>query len=250
VRPRPGSEGTVWISDATQRPTEVRPNIGFVVLVVLLLQSIRNTSKQQRSGSLRLLRYAGPVDPLDLEAALKSAKQRDEQAMTILFRAIHPSLEHYLRRQAPDVAEDLASEAWLAVAKGLPEFQGGVDEFRAWLFTIAHRRAVDHYRGTSRRPRSVFREEDDLTGAPSGTDRVLSAEVTAIEELSTDDAIAALVRDLPSAQAEIVLLRVVADLSVKQVAEVTGRSPGSVRVLQHRALRHLAKIWEQEGVTR
>jgi RNA polymerase sigma-70 factor, ECF subfamily len=200
--------------------------------------------------SCRLLRYAGPVDPLDLEAALQSAKLRDEQAMTILFRVIHPSLEHYLRRQAPDVAEDLASETWLAVAMGLPEFQGGVDEFRSWLFTIAHRRVVDHYRSVSRRPRLIFREEDDLTRAHSGTGRVLSAEATAVEDLSTDEAIAALVRDLPLAQAEIVLLRVVADLSVEQVAEITGRSPGSVRVLQHRALRRLAKIWEQEGVTR
>jgi len=170
--------------------------------------------------------------------------------MTVVFRAIHPSLEHYLRRQAPDAAEDLAAESWLAVAKGLPDFQGGVDDFRAWLFTIAHRRMVDHYRSLARRPRSVLRGEDDLTGTRARTDPVPSAEVTAIEGLSTDDAIDALVRDLPSAQAQIVLLRLVADLSVDHVAEITGRSPGSVRVLQHRALRNLAKTWEQEGVTR
>ena len=45
---------------------------------------------------------------------------------------------------------------------------------------------------------------------------------------------------LPPDQAEIILLRVVAGLPVEEVAAITGRRPGTVRVLQHRALRRLA----------
>lgn len=54
----------------------------------------------------------------------------------------------------------------------------------------------------------------------------------------------------PPDQAEVVLLRVVAGLSVEQVAKILGKSAGSVRVAQHRALRRLAAIWEQKPVTR
>ncbi len=72
----------------------------------------------------------------------------------------------------------------------------------------------------------------------------------ALGSVSAQAAIEALVRDLPHDQAEVVLLRVVADLSVDEVAKVMGRSPGSVRVLQHRALRQLGRIWDRGAVTR
>lgn len=49
-----------------------------------------------------------------------------------------------------------------------------------------------------------------------------------------------MVRTLPSDQAEAVLLRVVADLGVSEVAAIMGRSEGAVRVLVHRGLRRLA----------
>ena len=101
---------------------------------------------------------------------------------------------------------------------------------------------ADHYRGRSRRPPLTTLTDETLT--------MPGADDIAIESLSTNEAIEALVRNLPSDQAEVVLLRVVGDLSVEQVAKIMGRSPGSVRVLQHRALRHLAKIWHGKAVTR
>ena len=186
-------------------------------------------------------RYGVTVEYADLDAALQAARRGDEWAITCIFRAVHPKLLHYVRRHAPDVAEDLVAETWLAAAKGFATFEGDVDELRAWLFVIARRRIADHYRNRARRPRLIALTDQ----APMAA----AADDQAIEALSTDQAIEALVRDLSADQAEVVLLRVVADLSVEQVAKIMGRSPGSVRVLQHRALRHLAKIWERGAVT-
>ena len=60
--------------------------------------------------------------------------------------------------------------------------------------------------------------------------------------MDEDEAAAlARVRQLPAVQAEVVLLRVLGGFSAEEVAEITGRSPGSVRVIQHRALRRLAR---------
>jgi RNA polymerase sigma-70 factor (ECF subfamily) len=176
------------------------------------------------------------------QGILAAAQDGGEWAVAILYRWLHPTVVGYLRSRAGDDAEDLASETWLAVARGLAAFSGDEAAFRSWVFTIAHRRLVDHHRATARRPRphTLNRGDDD--------DRDGSIELPApddpagdvIAALAADDAVRRIVSLLPKDQADIVLLRVVAGLPVEDVAAITGRRPGTVRVLQHRALRRLA----------
>jgi RNA polymerase sigma-70 factor (ECF subfamily) len=179
----------------------------------------------------------------DLDEALVAARVGDEWAIACLFRAFQPPLLRYLRHHAPEVAEDLASETWLAAAKGLARFEGDVGDFRAWLFSVAWRRVADHYRRRGRQPKQVLLDDAGEPAAP------VDVGDAAVGQLSAQAAIDALVRDLPHDQAEVVLLRVLADLSVDEVAKVMGRSPGSVRVLQHRALRQLGRLWDRTAVT-
>jgi RNA polymerase sigma-70 factor, ECF subfamily len=63
-------------------------------------------------------------------------------------------------------------------------------------------------------------------------------------------AVVALIARLPRDQAEIIMLRVVADLETAEVARIVGKSPGVVRVAAHRGLRRLAGLAERAGVTR
>jgi RNA polymerase sigma-70 factor (ECF subfamily) len=76
-----------------------------------------------------------------------------------------------------------------------------------------------------------------------------NAEQEAMTALTTEAAIAR-IATLPSNQAEVVLLRVLAGLSVREVAAIVGKRPGTVRVLQHRALRRLAREVQREAVTK
>ncbi len=180
----------------------------------------------------------------DLDIALADARRGDEWAMARLFQAIQPPLLRYLRHHAPDAAEDLAAECWLAAAKVLATFEGDAEDLRAWLFGVARNQVANHHRTRGRRLR-LLGSEEPLAPALS-----LDPAETVVENLSAQDAVAALVRALPSDQAEVVLLRVVAGLSVEQVANILERSAGSVRVAQHRALRRLAEIWGKKAVTR
>ncbi len=183
------------------------------------------------------------VDSTELDGCLDAARTGDEWAITRLLRAFHPQLLSYARHHAAvDVAEDIVAETWMAVAKGLPSFDGDADHFRGWLFAIARRRVADHYRTTARRPSTVALD-DAHESATAGPEEIV------LEKLTSDSAVERLLRDLPPEQAEAVLLRVVAGLSVDQVATAMGRSPGSVRVLQHRALRRLAASWQPRVVT-
>jgi RNA polymerase sigma-70 factor (ECF subfamily) len=182
-------------------------------------------------------------NPDDLAGLVDRARAGDETAITRLFRAPHPQLIGYARHHAPDAAEDLVAETWLAAARGLASFEGDAGDFRAWLFAIARRRVADHYRNRARRPGTVPLDEASEPPTSDLADLV-------VEGLSSDQAVAALLRDLTPDQAEVVLLRVVAGLSVEQVAAVMERSSGAVRALQHKALRRLAKASQPGQVTR
>ncbi len=175
------------------------------------------------------------VDASELDEALLGAPTGEEWAIALLFRSIQPDLLRFLAYRARDDADDLASETWLAVARALPGFSGSLSEFRALVFTIARRRVVDHYRREGHRPRTVPLAE---VNEPPGTDRIADQ---VVEAISSREAIDRLVKSLPENQAEVVILRVVAGLSADEVALVTKRSAGAVRVLQHRALKRLLK---------
>jgi RNA polymerase sigma-70 factor (ECF subfamily) len=189
---------------------------------------------------------AGPHGPdvtSDLDTALEAARRADPWAITCLFRAFQPQLLRYLRYRAPEVADDLASETWLATAKSLVGFKGGPREFRAWLFAIARRRLIDHYRATGRRP-SIESLEPDVHG-----DAVADVAELVIDELGAEEALTVLLRGLPPEHAEVVVLRVVGGLSAEEVATVVGRSAGWVRTTQHRALRALEERLLDNGAT-
>lgn len=181
----------------------------------------------------------GVEEALDeLEAALLAARAGDEGGFAILWRDLHPRLLRYLRVRGDDAAEDLAAETWMHVVRGLETFEGGVPEFRAWLFTIARHRAIDHGRARSR-GLSVVSVADpfDAGGRRSSAP---SAEQEAVDNEGTAYALR-LVATLPPTQAEMVMLRVVAGLDVADVALLLGKRPGAVRVGVHRALKTLSR---------
>ena len=183
------------------------------------------------------------------EEVLEAAAAGDETSFAVLWRDLQPGLLRYLRVVAPGVAEDLASETWLDVVRGLGRFEGTELGFRAWVFTVARHRVTDWRRRTARQP-SVPIPAELLPQRPAPDDPAAQA----VEALSTAAALA-MIAELPPDQAEVVALRSVAGLDVARVAEILGKQPGAVRVLAHRGLRKLGERLATErrlrgGVTR
>jgi RNA polymerase sigma-70 factor (ECF subfamily) len=171
----------------------------------------------------------------DFDAVIEAARQGSRSALSALYEDLQPNVLAYLMARNRSEAEDIASEVWVSVAAGLARFQGDESGFRGWVFTIARRRLIDARRRTSRRatdlaPREVFAElASDLD--PEGE---VIARIEYEEALSVLSA-------LPKDQEDVVLLRVVAGLTVEEVGQALGKRAGTVRVLQHRALRRLAR---------
>ncbi|MER8008332.1 RNA polymerase sigma factor [Streptomyces sp. SLBN-31] len=179
----------------------------------------------------------------ELGAAVARAQEGDEAAFAVAYRIVQPGLLGYLRGIVGDDAEDVASDAWLEIARDLGRFQGDGQGFRGWTATIARHRALDHLRRQKVRPRSSALEQDvlELPGRHTTHEQ-------ALEALSTARALD-LVRSLPRDQAEAVLLRVVVGLDGPAAARVLGKRPGAVRTAAHRGLKRLAARLGDTGVT-
>jgi RNA polymerase sigma factor (sigma-70 family) len=184
----------------------------------------------------------------DLGAAVARAQEGDEAAFAAAYRIVQPNLLGYLRGIVGDDAEDVASDAWLEIARDIGRFKGDGAGFRGWTATIARHRALDHLRRRRVRPQAAGTELDvlNLAGPHSTPDQ-------ALESISTERALE-LVRGLPRDQAEAVLLRVVVGLDGPAAARVLGKRPGAVRTATHRGLKRLARQLgiggdAEEGVT-
>jgi RNA polymerase sigma-70 factor (ECF subfamily) len=177
----------------------------------------------------------------DFDHVLAQARRGSPEAFQTLYDDLVRPVAAYLRGKGVADVEDVTSEVFLAVFTGLDRFSGGQPEFRSWVFTIAHRRVVDHWRRASRTPAtSEYAPEDDTRTSPA-------AEDDALETLGTRR-VHALLDTLTPDQREVLLLRVVADLTVEQVAEVVGKPGGAVKALQRRGLAALRKVVGTQGV--
>jgi len=171
------------------------------------------------------------------DSALEAARAGEEWAWAALFRFLSGPVTGYLRMHGAADPEDLASETFLQVARGIHTFEGGEDEFRSWVFVIAHRRLIDSRRKAGRLPKVAFwtAEDADLDRLKGGD--VVDDALGGLSSEAVEEALARLTRD----QREVIMLRVIADLSVADTAKVMGKSEGAVRVLQHRAIEILRK---------
>jgi RNA polymerase sigma factor (sigma-70 family) len=153
-------------------------------------------------------------------------------AFEVLYRDLAPAVTGYLRLHGAAEPDDLASETFIGVFTGLAGFRGDEDDLRSWVFTIAHRRLVDDWRRRSRRPQ-VADDPGDLTEHAGG-----DVEDDVLLRIGTDT-VHELCGTLPTDQRSVLLLRILADLTVEQVAQVLDRSVGAVKALQRRGLRSL-----------
>ena len=177
---------------------------------------------------------------LPFDDVLTAAQTGAGWAFEVLYRDLAPSVTGYLRLHGAVEPDDLASETFIGVFTGLSGFSGDEAALRAWVFTIAHRRLVDDWRRRSRRPQ-VADDPGDLTELCGG-----DVEDDALEGFGTEN-VHRLCAGLPDDQRSVLLMRILADLTVEQVAQAMGRSVGSVKALQRRGLRTLRVALEKSG---
>jgi RNA polymerase sigma-70 factor (ECF subfamily) len=148
----------------------------------------------------------------------------------------------YLRGRGVIDVEDLTSDVFLQVFRRIQSFRGDESDLRTFVFSVAHARYVDDRRRVVRRGIAAeFVAEDHGSTADS-------AEAEAMHRLATERAVA-LIETLSPDQRDVLLLRIVADLSLEETARVLGKKIGAIKSLQHRGLAALRPAVEQ-GVSK
>jgi RNA polymerase sigma factor (sigma-70 family) len=185
---------------------------------------------------------------LDFTEVLVAARRGDSFAYRELYEGLAGRVCGYLSVHGASDPEDLTSEVFLRVFRGIARFDGNERQFRSWVFTIAHHLVLDDRR--RRGARIVANSFDgDVVERVAGGD----VEDEAIDHLRADWVHEALAQLSPD-QETVLTLRVVGDLSVEQVAKVVGKPVGAVKALQRRGLatlrRHMDGAVDEGTVTR
>lgn len=163
------------------------------------------------------------------QARLAAARDGDPAAWSELYHDLAPLVIGYLRAQRLPDAEDVAGEVLLEVVRDLHRFEGDADNLRSWVLSIAHHRLLDARRKATRRPLPV--QSADGHRIPVARDDPEAETLAAVGLGRLESLCSALTED----QRNVLLLRVVGDLSIAEVAAITGKRPGAVKQLQRRA---------------
>jgi RNA polymerase sigma-70 factor (ECF subfamily) len=176
---------------------------------------------------------------VSFETVLHAARSNTPWACTVLWREFAPAVAGFARSRGSREPDDVTSEVFLAVFSQLGSFDGDESAFRAFLFTIAWRRVADEHRARGRHGETAeWSDESDPRVAPS-------AEEAAGDRLA-ESSVLAVMDALPEDQRTVMVLRIVGDLTIEQIAGITGKRAGAVKALQRRALESLRKKVEAD----
>ncbi len=194
-------------------------------LEALHVMSDRDATENEIGGRI--------ADSVAMDRLVARAQGGDVEAVGALYDKHHGTIFRYLRLRTSDqqAAEDLTGEVFIRMLQALQ--QTGLP-FRAWLFRIARNLLVDHYRKPADR-RAIAIEEAEAPREPgSEPDRALDTKLT-LERLSRE------LSTIDATQRDVVVLRFLSGLSIRETAKVLGKTEAAVKALQHRGLRALRK---------
>jgi len=170
----------------------------------------------------------GGMDPLT-DITVASSHGDQESIFAAVYRTLSPAVAGYLRARGVDDPEGVTHDVFVALYPQLKSVRGGAPGLKTLIFSIAHARCVDHQRRRHRTPATVeYDPGRDGRLTASAEDQALDADPEAnalsmLEGLSED-------------YKEVLRLRIIANLSVNEVADVMHKSPGAIAQLQRRAL--------------
>jgi RNA polymerase sigma-70 factor, ECF subfamily len=174
-------------------------------------------------------------DLVDTHDLVERARSGDGAAFAALYDLFAPRLYRFFRFRAAtaEAAEDLTQRVFLKMIEQLHSYEQRGIPFAAWVFRVARNAWIDDDR-TNRPsvPLDSLVEREAQTDGPD----VLAAASIEFEQVR------AAIAGLPTAQREVIECRFFAGLTTGETAAQLGRSEGSVRVIQHRALAELRRL--------
>ena len=166
-----------------------------------------------------------------------------------LVRRYQRPISAYVYRMVGDyeAALDLTQEIFMKVYGSLARYRSEF-KFSTWIYKIAHNAAIDHLRRNSSREQSIVKgSEGDQYELPVESGK-LSPELES-EKKERRLEIETVVRSLPAAYRELIILRHSQDLTYEEIVEVTGLPLGTVKNRLFRAREMMRQQFVERGIT-
>lgn len=170
-----------------------------------------------------------PIDP-DFTTIMAAARVGQGWAFERLYGWLAPQVTGFAAVRGADDPEGVANEVFLKAFDHLHRFHGDAGSFRSWVFTIARHVLIDVHRTAARRPQVTSSEVPERRAEP--------AEDEAMTAIGLDRVIS-LLAVLSDDQRDVILLRMIADLSLAQVSVMLDKPVTAIKALQRRGLRRL-----------
>lgn len=175
------------------------------------------------------------------ESLIERAALGDRAASEALINGHRASLVAYLLRLSgrPDVAEDIAHDAFVRVLTNLDRFDPRF-RFSTWLFTIAKRLYVN----AMQKHRPVY--DSDMVGSwTGGSEPEQDATVRAEDRGAAQACLAEALEGLSDEQRQIILLFHQQEWSIAQISSYMNMPEGTIKSHLHRGRRKMRKIFEE-----
>ncbi|HEY0408162.1 MAG TPA: sigma-70 family RNA polymerase sigma factor [Pyrinomonadaceae bacterium] len=192
------------------------------------------------------LKSVSAVADCDLVTRAMSGR---EDGFEELVRRYQRPIAAYVYRMVGDydAALDLTQEVFIKVYASLARYRSEF-KFSTWIYKIAHNAAIDHLRRHSTREQSLVNQVDgEQYDLPIESGRLSPEQESEKAERCAE--IELVVRQLPAAYRELIVLRHSHDLSYDEIAEVTSLPLGTVKNRLFRAREIMRQQFVQRGIT-
>jgi len=181
--------------------------------------------------SLTLAHEVALVPSLSNLELIALAQRGDEEAIGALYDTHCQAVFRYFKARLGDqqIAEDLTGEVFKRMLTALPQYRVIDLPSRAWLFRIAHNLLVDHYRRERGHTIVPLQEAENVREEFADTASVVE------HKLTMEDTYQALSTLEPS-QRDVLALRFLSGLSLKETALVMDKTEDAIKALQRRGL--------------
>ena len=181
---------------------------------------------------------ATAVSDADFGKLAAEAAGGDKRAFGILYGLLVHDVWTFLRSRCDNdaICEDLVAGVFLKAWDKASSQRTGSANYRAWVFAIARNELRDHWRREKR--------DADLTAMMAAVE--LCQSEPRANGLETE-ALAAALSKLTEDQRDVVMLRLLAELSSQEVSRMLGKSEGAVRALQFRAMQSMKAMTKRSS---
>lgn len=182
----------------------------------------------------------------DADLIVKAIDGREEGFEELVRRYQRPIVGYIYRMLSDyDASLDVSQEVFIKVYKSLDKYSSEY-KFSTWLYRIAHNATIDHIRRNSQNLQSLETESDDGAYQMQLESSLPTPEQNQ-ERKEWKSEIESVVKCLPSAYRQLILLRHTQELSYDEIAEVTNLPLGTVKNRLFRAREMMREIFIERG---